>query len=156
LHPKSRNKDHDAIGAQDGAISSPRKGKNMLDLPNELLRLIFQSVKGVVGDFYDYDDDDEDQIRYSGQWAANTASIKNIRLTCRRFHANSSHLLIHRIDVSLTEQSLARLEDIVRHSLIGKGVTTVRIDARFYADNFGRDRDGLASLMLRELEWENV
>jgi len=55
------------------------------------------------------------------------AQVKNLRLTCRRFCDNSSHLLMVYVKVAMTPQSLARLDEVSRHPTISKGIRAIKI-----------------------------
>ncbi|KAI7786436.1 hypothetical protein LA080_003679 [Diaporthe eres] len=73
--------------------------------------------------------------------AADSADIRNIRLTCRRFCSTSSHLLLDCLDVCLTAASLARAQEISYHPPISKGIRVLHIslnthDCLFDFSNF--------------------
>lgn len=74
----------------------------ILDLADELLMNIFEHV-------------------------ADSADIRNIRLTCARFCSTSSHLLLDCLDVHLTAASLARAKEISCHPTIAKGIRILHI-----------------------------
>lgn len=59
--------------------------------------------------------------------ATDSADIRNIRLTCRRFCSTSSHLLLDCLDVCLTSASLARAQEISCHPTISKGIRALHI-----------------------------
>lgn len=59
--------------------------------------------------------------------AADSADIRNIRLTCGRFCSTSSHLLLDCLDICLTATSLARIKDISCHPAISKGIRILHI-----------------------------
>lgn len=88
------------------------KALQILDLPNELLKHIFEHVRRDVGiselDFFDFP-----------QHSSN--AIQKTRLTCRRFYETSSHLLLSYVTVNITHSSLARLDKVSRHPYISKG-----------------------------------
>lgn len=91
---------------------------NILDLPDELLRYIFFHVRGdttmLEFDVFDYSGGDVEQV-------------KDLRLTCRRFCATSSHLLMFYVKVDLTPKSLAHLDRVSQHPTISKGIRAVKI-----------------------------
>lgn len=91
---------------------------NILDLPDELLRHIFLHVRGdtTTFEFDDCDDGGED-----------VEQVKDLRLTCRRFCATSSHLLMIYVKVDLTPESLAHLDRVSQHPTISKGIRAVKI-----------------------------
>lgn len=126
----------------------------ILHLPNELLGQIFLYVRRAAipnlafDDFIEIDDDD-----YLSE--PNVEQVKQLRLTCRRFCANSSHLLKRHVKVEMTPKSLARLDEISRHPTISKGIRCIEICigrhfdaeiaydfrafARFQGDNMRRE-----------------
>lgn len=90
------------------------------------------------------------RCRLDDEWARydqGTRDIQNVRLTCQLFNRISSELLIKFVGVDLRAESLARLQAIMRHPRIGKGVGMVRIrllsydpilGLNLYADEMGR------------------
>lgn len=68
------------------------------------------------------------------------ASIKNIRLTCRAFCEVASEVLIPVVDVSFTQSSLQRLEDISSHPTVSKSVRILRVHANCYVHGLVNDR----------------
>lgn len=93
---------------------------HIFNLPVELLNKIFEDVRGDFDSMYD--EFPSDGIK----------DIKSLRLTCRRFCDASSHLLLHRIKISLTTASLEHLDRVSRHPTISKGVRSLRICAALY------------------------
>jgi len=95
---------------------------NILDLPDDILLLIFEYVENLNFDlpslYYPPDNGRKD--------------IKNTRLVCRRFCNLSSQLLVRLVRVSFDELSLTRLEEISHHPAIAKGVRVVQIALHFY------------------------
>lgn len=61
-----------------------------------------------------------------------TRDIQNVRLTCRLFNRISSELLIKFVGVDLSVESLARLQVIMHHPTIGKGVVMIRLRLSAY------------------------
>lgn len=93
---------------------------HILNLPDELLRKIFEEVRG---DFDStYQESSEDGV----------SDIKSLRLTCRRFCDASSHLLLHHVDVSLANSSLEHLDEVSRHPTISKGIRSLQINISLY------------------------
>lgn len=91
---------------------------NILDLPDELLRHIFLHVRGDTTTFnFDDCDDGGDDVE----------QVKDLRLTCRRFCATSSHLLMFYVKVDLTPESLAHLDRVSQHPTISKGIRAVKV-----------------------------
>ncbi|KAK3688241.1 hypothetical protein B0T22DRAFT_511566 [Podospora appendiculata] len=89
---------------------------HILCLSEEILRLIFQHLRH------------PERLVQPGP----LSDIQSARLTCRRFHDTSSHLLFDSIRVDLTRASLLRLERVSRHPFFGKGVRTVQVVLRFF------------------------
>lgn len=102
----------------------------ILDLPNELLRNVFENFRGDLKRLafrtdFDYDTD--------------TVDIQNIRLAHPRFLEHASPLLIRHLDVSPTRSSLKRLENIMRHPTISQGQRLLRLDLRWYCADRATD-----------------
>jgi len=97
---------------------------NIFDLPDEIPMKISALAKGRKPDevFIRYDYPDREVV----------SSIKNLRLTSRRFCNASSHLLLHATSVEMTPSSLSRLEKISRHPRVQKGVRGVRVDLHYF------------------------
>ncbi|KAJ0103762.1 hypothetical protein J7T55_001218 [Diaporthe amygdali] len=90
-------------------------GENhIFKLPDEVLIKVFEDVRG---DLHVLQDGNPIGIN----------DIKNLRLTCRRFCDASSHLLLHRQDVSLTTPSLEHFDEVSRHPTISKGIRAIRL-----------------------------
>ncbi|TGJ81363.1 hypothetical protein E0Z10_g7402 [Xylaria hypoxylon] len=112
---------------------------NVLDLPDELLMLVFDWTKGY------YPQNEVDSCQCCRLWGdcgqQPTPDIQNARLTCRRFCNASSHLLIDYVLLEPQSDSLARLQGISRNPLIRKGVRAVEVSLRCYhsslASNLG-------------------
>ncbi|KAG6359341.1 hypothetical protein INS49_012862 [Diaporthe citri] len=62
--------------------------------------------------------------------AKDSADIRNIRLTCRRFCSTSSHLLLDCLDLCLTAASLARAQEISCHPIVSKGIRVLHISLK--------------------------
>lgn len=99
----------------------------ILDLPDELLRHIFLCVRGdpsmpeyAFDDFIETEGDDCLSL-------PDIRQVKKLRLTCRRFCATSSHLLMLYVQVDMSPKSLARLDEVSRHPTISKGIRRVEI-----------------------------
>lgn len=115
----------------------------IMDLPNEILMIIFGYVKGW-----------EPLPGFIQEWGSGTDEVRNLRLTCRRFCDSSSHLLIHFLEVDLDLNSLQRFEEISRHPTIRKGVQAVRLRPRCYAKILADDILEFAEYRLEELQEE--
>lgn len=102
----------------------------ILDLPDELLRCIFDYVRGWTSD---------SETFFSDIQPGDIRQIKQLRLTCRQFRDTSSHLLLRYVKVDLTPASLARLEEISRHPTISKGVIAVCVVLEFYSTTLAED-----------------
>ncbi|KAJ8130393.1 hypothetical protein O1611_g3236 [Lasiodiplodia mahajangana] len=109
---------------------------NILDLPNEILRIIFG---------YARDETRTSELHYELYVFKHENIIKNIRLTCRRFYETSSHLLIRVIRVHLTRASLAHLDEVSHHPLISKGVRAIKLGlGPFYDEDLIHDPQAFA------------
>jgi hypothetical protein len=119
------------------------KPLNILGLPDEMLMRISDHVKGERWrhDVYffmpDYDSDIE--------------SLKNFRLTCRRFCNTSSHLLLRYVHVTMAPSSIAHLEVVARHPAIGKGIRAIRVCPDFYSYRVAKDISCFAAKMANQL-----
>ncbi|KAK3323780.1 hypothetical protein B0T19DRAFT_463648 [Cercophora scortea] len=93
-----------------------RKVVNILHLSQEILQLIFNYLihPSPCDDLQSFSD------------------IQSARLTCRRFHDASSHMLFESITVDLTRSSLSRLDRVSRHPFFSKGVRNVKVVLRFF------------------------
>lgn len=115
----------------------------LLDLPDELLQWIFDCA-------------------ISGGWKLREPSrprpesvldtVRNLRLTCRRFHNTSSHLLLPHIRVYSTKQSLDHLEEVARHASISRGVRSIHIVLVFYNPTLARSIQAFAENCAKKLE----
>lgn len=104
----------------------------IMDIPDEILIKIFGLVK----------DWQPDKIFYLQQCPPSIECVKdvmNLRLTCRRFHNCSSHLLIDLVSVELNSESLLRLQEISNHPLIRKGIAVVQVVLHFYDSGLADD-----------------
>lgn len=102
----------------------------ILSLPDELLLDIFNKVKTYR----------PANKALHPDFASSSADIAAVRLTCRRFAATSSHLLVHYIRLDgINSQSLDRLEAISRHPLVSKGVRIIRLELRCYVPSLAND-----------------
>ncbi|KAI0537915.1 hypothetical protein GGR58DRAFT_513427 [Xylaria digitata] len=107
---------------------------HILDLPDELLMLIFGHVK-------DYHQGAlcENSLSFPDNNRPPTCDISNIRLSCRRFYNTSSHLLMDFVRLELQPDSLSRLQEISRHPLIRKGIRSVHVSLGFYHSELAND-----------------
>ncbi|KAI8954135.1 hypothetical protein F4801DRAFT_596194 [Xylaria longipes] len=134
-------------------VRSRLRPLRILDLPNELLVRIFEYVKGDTG---------IDELHFYNFVSRTSNEIRNIRLTCRRFHATSSHLLLPFIKVNITRPSLARLDEVSRHPSISKGVRAIKLSLTpFYDSTIAHDIRAFAlyhASKLREsiVHWGNL
>ncbi|KXX77785.1 hypothetical protein MMYC01_204782 [Madurella mycetomatis] len=105
----------DALRCCINKISRPLlRGLHILELPDEILNLIFEFVEGLHHDL-GYN------LRSGGK------DIESCRLTCRRFCSIASRMLVRLVRVDHRSSSLSRLEEISRHPIISKGVCAVRV-----------------------------
>lgn len=96
----------------------------VVDLPNEVLAMIFAHFEDVPAPRIQVDDASSDDTPFP---SADLGSIKNIRLTCRKFCDAGSRFLLPLVDISFTPSSIQRLEEISSHPNISKGVRIIRI-----------------------------
>lgn len=108
-------------------MSSNGIPSGILGLPHELLQMTFRHlgvstprVDEPLGVFPKID------------FLANTEDIRNIRLTCRRFRDNSSHLLLPYLEVTASPASLDRLSAISNCPSVARGVLAIRVSLDFY------------------------
>lgn len=94
----------------------PEHRPPIFSLPDELLRHIFEYVRGETGMY---------ELHFFPR--NNASGITNVRLACSRFYVTSSHLLLHHVNVGLTAQSLAHLDEVSQHPFISKGVLGVTL-----------------------------
>lgn len=99
---------------------------HFLDLPDELLEKISEEVRGSFNSI-------RDEFPRDG-----IEGIKSLRLTCRRFCDVSSRLLLHRLDVALTNASLNHLDEVSCHPTISKGIRSLRVCAPLYDPTLAR------------------
>lgn len=119
-----RTRDHSNSTLRDAINVASRpliRHLTILDLPDEILTDIFRFARGL--------EPDERFIHIS---AVSVADVKNLRLTCWRFHDLSSCLLLHFVRVSLESSSLSHIDEVSRHQTISKGVRGIRIVLDFY------------------------
>lgn len=67
--------------------------------------------------------------------------VTKLRLTCRRFCENSSHLLMYFVKVAMTPLSIAHLTDVSRNQ-ISKGIRCVKISLGRVDSNTGYSKRG--------------
>lgn len=126
-------------------MSSNGISSKILGLPYELLQMTFCHL-GVstprmdesLGVFPEID------------FLADTEDIRNVRLTCRRFRDNSSHLLLPYLEVTASPASLDRLSAISNCPSVAKGVLAIRVSLDFYGILDHRKFARRAEDMLRE------
>ncbi|KAI2613432.1 hypothetical protein GGR54DRAFT_328284 [Hypoxylon sp. NC1633] len=105
------------------------KPVHILDCPNEVLMKIFADVAGAPCD------NDFRTTRTVKSEDGGPKEISNTRLVCKRFHDQSSHLLLPVVTVSMNPSSLARLDEISRHPWIAPGVRSIRVILESYPPN---------------------
>lgn len=109
------------------------------DMPTEILRKIFDDVRG---DFND---------KVNEYPTDGIQAIQSLRLTCRRFCDASSPMLLHQVDVSLTASSLAHLDEVSRHPTISKGIRSLRIRVALYDDVPARSQQSFIGKIVERL-----
>ncbi|RWA12605.1 hypothetical protein EKO27_g2491 [Xylaria grammica] len=120
---------------------------NVLDFPDEMLMRIFHFVQ------YECDalSDESRFLSIYPDNPSNTCDIPNARLTCRRFCATSSHLLIGYVNLDLQTASLSRLQDISQHPTISKGIRGVTIHILPYSSELAESLQTFASVWAGQL-----
>lgn len=101
--------------------------QNLSEFPEEILLQIFRAVHNVPPPDSRAESEEEWNL-----YDRATRDIQNIRLTCRLFNKISSEFLIKFVGVNLSAESLTRLEGIMKHPTIRKGVSMVRIRLPVY------------------------
>ncbi|KAH7312975.1 hypothetical protein BKA65DRAFT_149850 [Rhexocercosporidium sp. MPI-PUGE-AT-0058] len=102
----------------------PLRSLSLLDMPAEILIHICGYAKGWEGGEHFSEDT-------APPMAVNT--VKSLRLTCRKLHDASSHLLIHFLCVAPDDpQSVSRLDEVSGHPLVRKGVQGIRVVLHTY------------------------
>lgn len=105
------------------------------DLPAEILLVIFTLARG--GDL------DPDCDPFAEEWQdaqLDFDAVRSIRLTCRAFCKVGSHLLLRRLDVSLTFESLEHFKKITQSRDIASGIRAVRLNVDCYFETFASPR----------------
>ncbi|KAI0547054.1 hypothetical protein F4679DRAFT_555675 [Xylaria curta] len=113
----------------------------MLDLPDELLVRIFDFVR------YRHLRPGCGRREFFSQrrHCPETRDVQNVRLTCRRFYATSSHLLIDYLHVELQTWSLCRLQDISHHPIICKSIRGISVNLATYSSELAGNPQMFAS-----------
>ncbi|KAJ0109993.1 hypothetical protein J7T55_014795 [Diaporthe amygdali] len=93
------------------------QNKGILDLATELQLKVFDHIKGNF---------EKTECPCRDNWSE-INDVKNLRLTCRLFCDNVSHLLIPCLHISLHTSSLQHMEEVIRHPTISPGVQLFRI-----------------------------
>lgn len=115
---------------------------HVLDLPDEILIGIFDFAKGR----------NESRLHFFfDDMYTDVATIKNIRLTCRRFSRTASHLLLAYVDVCLSPSSLAHLKEVSLHPVISRGISALRIHASIYSSQLAHVLGHFAQLATEKL-----
>ncbi|ROW09619.1 hypothetical protein VMCG_02381 [Cytospora schulzeri] len=132
----------EARAAHNAFVKAKSRPLNVLDLPDEILIGIFDFAKGRDESRLHFFFDD----RYT-----DVATIKNVRLTCRRFNHTASHLLLAYVDVCLSPSSLAHLKEVSLHPVISRGISALRIHASIYSSQLARVLGHFAQLATAKL-----
>lgn len=110
---------------------------HLFHLPDELLMKIAEDVRG---DF---------NFKHDNYSIAGIKGIKDLRLTCSRLCHASSHLLLYRLDVSLTTSSLNYLDEVSRHPQISTGIRSLHIRAGLFHPTPANDLQSFIAEVLR-------
>lgn len=117
----------------------------IMDLPNDLLSMIFDHLKRRLDDpNFAFDLLPVDS-------GADAMAIQNVRLTCRRFHGLSSHLLVRQLDISPTVSSLEHLLEVTSHPGIWRGERVLKIDLRYYSAAMAGDLQAFSAMCYDKL-----
>ncbi|KUJ15429.1 uncharacterized protein LY89DRAFT_112632 [Mollisia scopiformis] len=142
------NELRDTLRENVNIVSRPTiRALTILDLPDELLAHIFDFVKGRI------------TVKHVYMEFGSDDTVKNVRLTCKRFCNASSHLLVHFLRLHIEPGSLSHLKDVSSHTLICKRIEYVHLTLRFYAADMARDIYMFARYHLKHLreltdDWE--
>ncbi|KAI1136908.1 hypothetical protein F5Y05DRAFT_389449 [Hypoxylon sp. FL0543] len=132
--PKCLN--NHTYGPKMSSVQSPSaKPPHILDFPSEIFAQIFGYLRGELPR-YDHLQREDAQYFNSGP-----NEIKNLRLVCRRFCEESSHLLLPTVTVDICSTSLARLDKISRHPSISQGVRAVVVVLRVFSSALAHELD---------------
>lgn len=94
----------------------------LLQLPSEILRAILGLVV-----------DRDNWHWFPGTYSEPERRATVLRLVCRGFHDASSHLFFQYVHLGINMSSLRRLEEIMHHPLISKGVQAIHINLAYHA-----------------------
>lgn len=106
----------------------------VVDLPSEILTMVFGHFKHVPVVEFGYTCEEPPPI------SPDVGSLKSIRLACRAFCNAGSRFLLPVVNISFTQSSLQRLQDVSNHSQFSKGVRFIRIHANPYNSLIVSDR----------------
>lgn len=101
------------------------------DLPPELILRIFEFARGGVTH--------PDHDPFAEEWEDAKLDfdiVRSLRLTSRGFCEISSELLLRRLDVSLSVESLEHFEEVARNPSIARGIRAIRLNLDCYFDTF--------------------
>ncbi len=131
--------EHSALRATIDELSRPfLRRLSILDLPDEILLLIFDLVECFDLAWVENQDPQSSSSHYFGP---GREDIKAARLVCRRFCAVASKMLVRLVRVTPSNpDSVERLAAISRHPAISTGVCTVRV-VLYMHDPTPADRD---------------
>lgn len=115
---------------------------SILSLPDEILIGIFDFAKGK--------DESRHYFLFNDRFT-DVATIKHVRLTCRRFNRTASHLLLTYVDVCLSPSSLVHLKDVSLHPVISRGISALRVHASIYSSRLARELGNFAQLATAKL-----
>ncbi|KAI1859245.1 uncharacterized protein JN550_012165 [Neoarthrinium moseri] len=100
---------------------------HILDLPDEILRHIFGF-----------------QATHLLGISSDNSQIKPLRLVCRRFNEQSSHLLLNRLTLDFTRSSLEKLETVSKHPIISKGIRNVHFELHTWSSTLAASLSAFA------------
>lgn len=127
-------------------ISPGIRPLHVLTLPDEILVSIFSYAKtDSVGE------PPSDPNVFSCR-PGDVQTIKNCRMTCRRFNSTSSHLLLSKLEIIPSKTSLTRLDEISRHPIISRGIQGLCVRLPLYAADLAANADKFQEAALRLIQ----
>lgn len=105
----------------------PKRPTHFYDLPTELILRIFELARG--GRIH------PDHDPFAEEWEdanLDLDTVKSLRLTSRLFCNTSSELLLRRLDVTLSVESLEHVERVAQNPLIARGICAIRLNLDCY------------------------
>ncbi|KAI1323756.1 hypothetical protein F5Y16DRAFT_424673 [Xylariaceae sp. FL0255] len=123
---------------------SSQRPLSILDLPDELLLMVFRNIRGnaawdLAGSTFDIQ---------------TLSNIQNARLTCRRFLYTSSPFLFGFLTFDISARTLSDLKTLSEHPVLYKSICSVELNLNIYHADMVRDIRSFASICARKLRRE--